>query len=88
MLRALLHLLVRLVWRTILERLPVLHRLLTGVVAVVVEVVAAVHVRALKRLLRLCVRILLRELNLRRHDQAEIMFGVLEISFGRDRIAG
>ena len=37
---------------------------------------------------RLEVRIVLAELLLRRRDQAEIMFGVLEIIFRRDRIAG
>ena len=40
------------------------------------------------RPLRLEVRILLAELLVRRCDQPEIMFGVLEIVFGRDRIAG
>ena len=37
---------------------------------------------------RLEVRILLAELFLRGRDQAEIMLGVLEVIFGRDRIAG
>jgi hypothetical protein len=40
------------------------------------------------RPLRLEVRILLAELLVRRRDQPEIMFSVLEIIFGRDRIAG
>ena len=38
--------------------------------------------------LRLEIRILLAELLVRRRDQAEIVFGMLEVVFGRDRIAG
>ena len=45
-------------------------------------------VAARPRAARLEVRIVLAELLLRRRDQPEIMFGVLEIIFGRDRIAG
>jgi hypothetical protein len=92
-LRLILRLLLRLLLRTVrllvrrgLKRLTV-RLVLSGLVTVVVIVVAAFHVGTLKRLL-LLVRILLRELDLRRHDHAEIMFGVLQISFGRDRIAG
>jgi hypothetical protein len=77
---------VRLLVRRGLKRLTV-RLVLSGLVAVVVIVVAAFHVGTLERLL-LLVRILLRELDLRRHDHSEIMFGVLQISFGRDRIAG
>jgi hypothetical protein len=84
-LRPRLHLLVR---RTVLERLAVLRRLLARVVAFVVEVVAPIEIGALERLLRRRVRILLRELRLRRDDQALIMFGVLEITFRRHGIAG
>jgi hypothetical protein len=53
----------------------------------IVEFVAAFHIGALiGRLLRL-VRILLRELSLRGRDQTEVMLGVLQIAFGRYRIA-
>jgi hypothetical protein len=92
-LRLVLRLLLRLLLRTVrllvrrgLKRLTV-RLVLSGLVAVIVIVVAAFHVGTLKRLL-LLVRILLRELDLRRHDHAEIMFGVLQVPFGRDRIAG
>jgi len=47
---------------------------------------AAFHVRTLIGLLRL-MRVLLGELRLRRRDQAEVMFSVLQIPFGRYRIA-
>ena len=58
--------------------------------SLVVEVVVGRALRsALARLrLRIVVRVLLAELLLRSGDQAKIMLGVLEVVFGRDRIAG
>ena len=58
--------------------------------AVVEAVVAACRLRcaALLRLLLLVIRILLAELLLRRGDQPEIMFGVLVVIFGGDRVSG
>src|SRR4029078_4875010 len=65
------------------EGLAVLVAVLEAVVAAQLElwIVAALGAR-------LEVRILLAELLLRRGDQAKIMLGMLEIVFGRNRIAG
>jgi hypothetical protein len=61
------------------------------VVAVIFEVIARLDIRPLIRLLRLIGIVLLvlrRELRLRCRDHPKIVFGMLQISFGRDRVAG
>ena len=58
------------------------------VLAIVVIVVGGAGRRARRRRRIVVIGILLPELFLRRGDQAEIMFGVLEVVLGRDRIAG
>jgi hypothetical protein len=80
--RLLLALIVRLLlWR---ERLAAHGRLV--IVAVVIRVVGVIA--ALLRLLLIEGRLGLPQVFLRGGDQAEIMFGVLVVVFGRDRIAG
>ena len=61
-------------------------RLVALALAFAIEIVARVHVWARIGLL-LLVRILLRELGLRRGYQSKIMLGVLQIAFGGDRVA-
>ena len=78
-------LLARIIWLRLArcERLTADARLL--VVAVLVALVSAAH---LARLLLLIVRLTLPELLLRGRDQTEIVLGVLEIIFRRNRITG
>jgi hypothetical protein len=68
------------------ERLPVVAAILEffGARLELLVVAAAAAFLAL----RLEIRILLAELLVRRRDQAEIMLSMLEVVFGRDRIAG
>lgn len=96
MLRPLLDVLTRLLLpalkiRLLLPALKIwlLLRLLVAiriVAVVVIFVAAALHVGTLERLV-LLMRILLNELRLRRHDHAEVVLGVLQISFGGDGVA-
>ena len=85
-------------WLCVLRHIGLLaraERLLTKRLSVLAAFLVELFVRARLELLvvaafgtRLEVRVLLAELLLRSGDQTEIMFGVLEIIFGRDRIAG
>ena len=74
---------LRLAWR---ERLAAHLRLIA--VAIVVTVIGDIAARAAARLLLLVIGLALAKLFLRGGDQAEIMFGVLIIIFGSDRIPG
>jgi hypothetical protein len=82
-----LHLLVRLLLSALKIRLLLRLVAAARIVTLVVELIAAVHVGTLERLL-LMVRVLLRELRLRRHDHSIVVLGVLQISFSGDGIAG
>ncbi len=73
--------------RTTCVRLRVWIARRTLIAAPLFKFFAAFHVRALIGLLRL-MRVLLCKLSLRRRDQPKIMFGMLQITLGRDGIAG
>ena len=68
--------------------LPVVPAILEVILVAGLELLVVAAAATAFRPLRLEVRILLAELLVRRRDQAEIMLGVLEVVFGRHRIAG
>jgi hypothetical protein len=70
------------------ERLRIVVAAVLEIVVVALLELLIVATAAAFRPLRLEVWILLAELFVRRRDQAKIMFGMLKIIFGRDRIAG
>lgn len=96
----LLRLPVLLLWLLLMRRLlkvrlrragyaRVLWHIGQSIIALIIVVLFAQLIGARRRLLRLSiVRVLLREGSLCSDDQAEIVLGVLQVTFGRDRIAG